>query len=89
MVGASSSVPLRPGTGDLLFFSGLALRDAVLGPASTAESMGLPVPEPELEFILAIAARELFLPVNPRHFSRCAAYRDERTFSLSHLVHLK
>lgn len=81
---AGSSVPLRPGTGDLLFFSGLGLREPVLGPAaSTAESMGLP--EPELEFIFAIAARELFRPA--RHLSRCMAYRDESTFSLPQLEH--
>lgn len=87
--GVGATAVSSAGTGDLLFFSGLGLREADLEGASTGASMGEPEPEPELEFILAIAAREDFLPARPRHFSRWAAKREERTFSLSHEVHLK
>lgn len=55
--------------------------------ASAGASMGLP--PLELLFIFAIAALLLFLPLSPKHFSRCAAYRDDATFSWSHDVHLK
>ena len=55
--------------------------------ASAGASMGLP--PLELLFIFAIAALLLFLPLSPKHFSRCAAYRDDATFSRSHDVHLK
>jgi len=68
--------------------SGLGFLLPPLG-ASAGASIGLPPLLPPLLFIFCIAARLLFRPDKPRHFSRCEAYLELATLSLSQDVHLK